>query len=95
MISIASDAFRVIAISSGATKLLGQLPPHELDPGLQYAPHVFHRQLVGELEVADHRFQHMGRRGAHAPVVQIDERTVGIEGTLNVAPILLIVGDAR
>ena len=65
MVSCASEALRVIAISSGSQpKSLRQVAAHALDPRLEHAPHVVDRQLVAEPEVADHRVEHVGRRRA-------------------------------
>ena len=92
MISLASEAFRVMAISSGSQpKLPCQLAPDALDPRLQRLPHVDDRQLVGEPEVPDHLLQHVGRGGAAAAVVEVDHRAVAVEGPLDLGPVVLVV----
>ncbi len=93
IVSFASDALRVIAISSGSQpKSRGEVAAHGLDARLEHAPHVLHRQLVREAQVADHLLEHVRRRGRAAAVVEIDHRAVEVERALDLAPVRLVLG---
>ena len=95
-VSIASEALRDDRHLLGvAAELRGQVPPHRLDPRLEHVPHVVHRHLVGEAQVADHRLEHVGGSRAAPAVVQVDERAVGVEGALDLRPVSLVAGQVR
>ena len=95
IVSFASDALRVIAISSGSQpnsvarsrrtdSMRGSSTRHMCSDG----------QLVREAQVADHLLEHVRRRRAAAAVVQVDHRAVEVERALDLAPVRLVLGDA-
>jgi hypothetical protein len=57
-----------------------------LDVRLEDLPHVVHGRLVRDVEVALQRLVDDARAGAHAAVVQVDDRAVEREGLLDLAP---------
>ena len=93
--AICSDslALRVMASSSASHPNSRREPaPHVLDVRLEDLPHVVHGRLVGDVEVALERLVHHARAGAHAAVVEVDDRAVEGEGRLDLAPVGLVLG---
>src|SRR2546422_211618 len=85
---------------AGDGHLLGVAPearcepaPHRLDLGLEDLPHRVRRRRIGIVEIAPHRFLHDARAGAHAAVVQVDDRAVERECLLDLAPEILVLRD--
>ncbi len=75
-----------------AAELAGQVAAHALHPGLEHPPHMVDRQLIGKPEIPDHLLEHVGRRGAAAAVVEIDQGAVVVERPLDFAPVVLVIG---
>ena len=42
-----------------------------LDARLEHVPHVIHRELVREAEIADHRLEHVRRRRTQPPLFRL------------------------
>ena len=76
-----------------AAEVARELATHALDARLEHAPHVLHRQLVREAEVADHLLENVRRRRAAAAVVEIDHRAIEIERALDLRPVGFVLGD--
>src|SRR5205807_6300077 len=49
----------------------------------------------GKTKLADHRLEQVGWRGAAPAVVQIDERSVGVERARDLRPVGLVAGQLR
>ena len=77
-----------------AAELAGQVHPHALHPRLEHAPHVLHGELVAEAQIADHLLDHVRGRRRAAAVVEVDHSAVHVEGTLDLAPVVLIGREA-
>ncbi len=95
MISLASEAFRVIAISSGSQPNSRARSRRTLSIRGSSVCHMWiDRELVAEPEVPDHLLEHVGRGGAASAVVEVDHRAVGVEGALDLDPEVLVVRGA-
>ena len=71
-VSSDSDALRVIAISSGSQpNSRGEVAADGLDARLEDRPHVADRDLVRELQVADHHVEHVAGAGLQPPLFRL------------------------